>query len=107
VIANPCPGGAFFGSRIGKNTSSNSAINGDNYPRLTYYIAYTLNSAMGIQVGRCKRRRSARRARESHHVPFEHAEQQHDRRRQQPDQAGVFGDLGRQQQPFRSSGAGL
>lgn len=52
VITNPCPGGAFYGSRIGKNTSSNSAINGDNYPRLTYYIAYTLNSAMGREVGK-------------------------------------------------------
>lgn len=51
VIANPCPGGAYFGSRIGRNTSSNPVINGDNYPRLTYYIAYTLNSAMGIYVG--------------------------------------------------------
>jgi hypothetical protein len=54
------PGGAFFGSRIGKNTSSNSAINGDNYPRLTYYIAYTLNSAMGRKSASCKRRRSAK-----------------------------------------------
>ncbi|MDK4804943.1 MAG: hypothetical protein OC190_00170 [Novosphingobium aromaticivorans] len=52
VVTNPCPGGAYFGSRIGKNTSSNPVINGDNYPRLTYYIAYTLNTAMGIQVGR-------------------------------------------------------
>lgn len=52
VVTNPCPGGSYFGSRIGKNTSSNAVINGDNYPRLTYYIAYTLNTAMGIQVGK-------------------------------------------------------
>ena len=52
VIANPCPGGAYFGSRIGCNTSSNAVINGDNYPRLTNYIAYTLNSGMGIYVGK-------------------------------------------------------
>jgi hypothetical protein len=51
VIANPCPGGAYFGSRIGRNTSSNPVINGDNYPRLTYYIAYTLNRAMGLYIG--------------------------------------------------------
>jgi hypothetical protein len=51
VIANPCPGGAYFGVRLGCNTSSNAVINGDNYPRLTFYIAYTLNNGMGIYVG--------------------------------------------------------
>jgi len=51
VITNPCPGGAYFGSRIGRNTSSNPVINGDNYPRLTNYIAYSLDRAMGIYVG--------------------------------------------------------
>ncbi len=52
VVANPCPGGAYFGVRIGRNTSSNQVINGDNYPRLTNYIAYTLNTAMGLYIGR-------------------------------------------------------
>ncbi len=52
VIANPCPGGAYFGARIGRNTSSNQVINGDNYPRLTNYIAFTLNTAMGLYIGR-------------------------------------------------------
>ena len=52
VVANPCPGGAYFGIRIGRNTSSNQVINGDNYPRLTNYIAYTLNTAMGLYIGR-------------------------------------------------------
>jgi phage tail sheath protein FI len=52
VVANPCPGGAYFGARIGRNTSSNQVINGDNYPRLTNYIAYTLNAAMGLYIGR-------------------------------------------------------
>ena len=51
VVANPCPGGNYFGARIGRNTSSNQVINGDNYPRLTNYIAYTLNTAMGLYVG--------------------------------------------------------
>ncbi len=51
VVANPCPGGAYFGVRIGRNTSSNAVINGDNYPRLTNYIAYTLNTAMGLYIG--------------------------------------------------------
>ena len=52
VVANPCPGGAYFGTRIGRNTSSNQVINGDNYPRLTNYIAYTLSTAMGLYIGR-------------------------------------------------------
>lgn len=52
VIANPCPGGAYFGVRIGCNTSSNPVINGDNYTRLTNYIAYSLNAGMGIYVGK-------------------------------------------------------
>jgi hypothetical protein len=52
VVANPCPGGTYFGSRIGCNGSSNAVINGDNYVRLTNYIAYTLDTGMGLYVGR-------------------------------------------------------
>jgi len=52
VIANPIPAGAQFGVRLGCNTSSNAVINGDNYPRLTNYLAYTLNAGMGIYIGR-------------------------------------------------------
>lgn len=52
VVANPIPAGASFGVRLGCNTSSNAVINGDNYPRLTNYIAYTLNAGMGIYIGR-------------------------------------------------------
>lgn len=52
VITNPIPGGNSFGVRIGCNTSSNAVINGDNYPRLTNYIAYSLNAGMGIYIGR-------------------------------------------------------
>jgi hypothetical protein len=33
VIANPQPGGAFWGIRVGHNSSSNPATNGDNYSR--------------------------------------------------------------------------
>jgi hypothetical protein len=51
VIANPQPGGAFWGVRAGHNSSSNAATNGDNYTRLTNYIAATLSSGMGIYVG--------------------------------------------------------
>lgn len=52
VIANPIPAGNSFGGRIGVNTSSNAVINGDNYTRLTNYIAYTLNAGMGLYIGK-------------------------------------------------------
>ena len=51
VIANPQPGGNYWGVRGGHNSSSNAAINGDNYTRLTNYIAYTLSAGMGAYVG--------------------------------------------------------
>jgi uncharacterized protein len=51
VIANPQPGGNFWGVRGGHNSSSNAAVNGDNYTRLTNYIAYTLSAGMGAYVG--------------------------------------------------------
>ena len=49
--ANPQPAGAFWGVRGGHNCSSNPAINGDNYTRMTNYIAATLAAGMGIYVG--------------------------------------------------------
>ncbi|AVF41506.1 phage tail protein [Pandoraea apista] len=52
VITNPIPAGNSFGARIGHNASSNPVTNGDNYTRMTNYLAYTLNSAMGIFVGK-------------------------------------------------------
>jgi hypothetical protein len=51
VIANPQPGGAYWGVRGGHNSSSNSGTNGDNYTRMTNYIAATLNAGMGVYVG--------------------------------------------------------
>ncbi len=51
VITNPSPGGSYFSPVLGINSSSNAAINGDNYPRLTNYIAATLNAGMGIYIG--------------------------------------------------------
>ena len=51
VIANPQPGGAFWGVRGGHNSSSNAATNGDNYTRLTNFIAATLAAGMGLYVG--------------------------------------------------------
>ena len=51
VIANPQPGGSFWGVRGGRNSSSNAATNGDNYTRLTNYVASTLAAGMGQFVG--------------------------------------------------------
>ena len=51
VICNPQPGGSFWGVRGGHNSSSNAATDGDNYTRLTNYIAATLAAGMGQYVG--------------------------------------------------------
>lgn len=51
VITNPQPGGGYWGVRCGHNTSSNPAIDGDNYTRLTNYVAATLATGMGQFVG--------------------------------------------------------
>jgi phage tail sheath protein FI len=51
VIANPQPGGAYWGVRCGHNSSSNAATNGDNYTRMTNYIAASLSAGMGQYVG--------------------------------------------------------
>ncbi len=51
VITNPQPGGSYWGVRCGHNTSSDPAIDGDNYTRLTNYVAATLTAGMGQFVG--------------------------------------------------------
>lgn len=51
VVCNPQPGGNFWGVRGGHNSASNPAINGDNYTRLTNFIAATLAKGMGTYVG--------------------------------------------------------
>lgn len=51
IVTNPVPGGSYFGCRIGHNTSSNSLTQGDNYTRMTNYIASTINAGMGKFVG--------------------------------------------------------
>ena len=50
-IANPSPGGNYFATQTGNNSSSSSATNGDNYTRMTNYIAFTINAAMGYVIG--------------------------------------------------------
>lgn len=52
IITNPCPGGSYYGFRFGKNTSSNPLTNGDNYTRMTDYLATTGNAAMGSFIGK-------------------------------------------------------
>lgn len=51
LICNPIPAGSVFGVRFGRNSSSNSAINGDNYTRMTNFLAATVASNMGQFVG--------------------------------------------------------
>jgi phage tail sheath protein FI len=51
LICRPQPGGAYWGLRGGHNTSSVAGTNGDNYTRLTNYIAATLSTGMGSYVG--------------------------------------------------------
>jgi phage tail sheath protein FI len=51
VITTPVPGGNYWSARIGHNSSSNSAVNGDNYTRMTDYLATTLNAGLGIYIG--------------------------------------------------------
>lgn len=51
VICNPQPGGSYWGVRGGHNSSSDPAMSGDNYTRLTNYIAATLAAGMGTYVG--------------------------------------------------------
>ncbi|MGI4776954.1 MAG: phage tail protein [Janthinobacterium lividum] len=52
VITNPVPGGNYFGVRIGHNTSSNPTVYGDNYTRMTNYLASTFNAGMGLFIGK-------------------------------------------------------
>lgn len=51
VICNPAPGGAYWAVRCGHNSSGNAAVCGDNYTRLTNYLARSLAGGMGSYVG--------------------------------------------------------
>src|SRR5262249_3489561 len=42
TVANPSPGGPYFAAQTGRNASSDPTRNGDNYTRLTNFIAITL-----------------------------------------------------------------
>jgi hypothetical protein len=51
VITNPCPGGSYYGFRTGRNASSDPTRNGDNYTRMTNFLALTLAAAFGFVIG--------------------------------------------------------
>jgi uncharacterized protein len=51
LITTPQPGGAYWGCRYGHNSSTDARVNGDNYTRMTNYIAATLAAGMGLYVG--------------------------------------------------------
>lgn len=51
VIINPSPGGPYFAAAFGHNASSNGLIRGDNYTRLTNFIAATINEGLGPYIG--------------------------------------------------------
>ena len=62
LITNPIPAGNMFGVRFGHNSSSNAVTNGDNYTRMTNYIAYTLNAGMGLFIGQLQSKTVRRNA---------------------------------------------
>jgi hypothetical protein len=62
VITNPIPRGNVFGFRMGRNSSSQVAVRGENYTMMTYFIARTLDRAMGIFVGEVHTLRTRERA---------------------------------------------
>ena len=52
VITNPGAGGvSMWTLRSGHNSSSNAAIYGDNYTRLTNFLATSFNAGMGLYCG--------------------------------------------------------
>ena len=51
VITNPCPGGQFYGCRTGRNASSDPTRNGDNYTRMTNFLALTIAASFGWVIG--------------------------------------------------------
>ena len=76
VICNPVPGGKYFGCRNGRNASSNAVIHGDNYTRMTNYLASTLNTALGIYVGKLQSQTVRRQAKTTIDSFFSNLQQQ-------------------------------
>lgn len=62
IITNPIPAGAAFGLRFGRNTSSNLAINGDNYSRMIPFLAASAATVVGQFVGQLQTADQRRKA---------------------------------------------
>lgn len=54
VLTLGAPAGNIFACRTGRNASSNSGTNGDNYTRMTNYIAFTIAAAFGYVPGKAQ-----------------------------------------------------
>jgi len=52
VVTLGAPAGNIFSARTGRNISSNAGTNGDNYTRMTNYIAFTMAAAFGYVPGK-------------------------------------------------------
>lgn len=76
VICNPIPAGNYFGCRNGRNTSSNPAVRGDNYTRMTNFIAYTIAGGIGLYVGQLQTKETRRRAKTTLDTFFSNLQQQ-------------------------------
>ncbi|KXU99234.1 phage tail protein [Gluconobacter potus] len=51
VICNPAPGGSYWAVRAGINSSDSATDGGDEYTRITNYLANSFVNAMGAYVG--------------------------------------------------------
>jgi hypothetical protein len=51
VVANPSPGGYYYAFQTGLNASSDPTRNGDNYTRMTNFLALTLAASFGFVIG--------------------------------------------------------
>mgnify|MGYP001279341920 CR=1 FL=1 len=51
VVTNPAPGGAYWALRFGHNTAQDASVWGDNYTRMTFYLAKTFAANFGRYVG--------------------------------------------------------
>lgn len=48
VMGTPCPGGSYFGSLIGRTSSSDATRNTDNWPVLTNFLSRSVGGPSGI-----------------------------------------------------------
>jgi hypothetical protein len=63
ALRKPSPGGFYWSLATGKNTSDNQLASGDQFTRLTNFLAASIQSAMGVYIGQLQnedQRRSAK-----------------------------------------------